>query len=356
MATLTVGFDVTATITGATGVARYVDELGTALEAGPDAVVLRRFAVGRAVVGRARDARHLRIPLRVVARSWGLGGPPSIERLVGPVDSVHAGGPVLPTTAAPIVAVVHDVAALDHPHLHPKRDVQQLRRYVTGLGRVAAVVTGSAATAQRLADLAPGVAVHVTPYGRAPLADPVPPPLAGRPYVLAVGAPVPRKRYDLLLRAVARATPSDTCVAVVGPPGSEDAALHRTADEVGLGDRFHRAVDVSDAQLAGWYAGASVLAAPSVEEGFGFPVIEAQGLGVPVVATDLAVHREVAGGAAWFVPVDDADALGEAIAAVLAGGSEVDSRARAGRESAARYTWGACAAATLAVHRSVTGS
>lgn len=358
MGALTIGFDVTSTIVGATGVARYVREVGEGLEALPDPPVLRRFAVGRATVAGAEDveAVRLRVPLRLVARSWGWGGPPSVERLVGPVDSVHAAGPVLPTTRRPVVAVVHDLAALDHPELHPPRDVSQIRRYVAGLRHVAAVVTGSQATADRLAERAPGLPVHVTPWGRSPLAAPEAPPLAGRPYVLVVGAPVPRKGYDLLLRAVARLGTDDLAVAIVGPAGSEDERLAQVAAEVGLTDRVHRAHDVTDAELAGWYAGATVLAAPSIEEGFSFPVVEAQGLGVPVVISDIPVHREVAGSAAAFVSVGDIDELAQALEAAVAGGGDVDRSVELGRASAARFTWAACAAATAAVHREVVRS
>jgi glycosyltransferase involved in cell wall biosynthesis len=351
MGALTIGFDVTSTIAGATGIARYVRELGHAIEGLEGPPALKPYAVGRAVVPGPIDAARVRIPLRLVDRSWRVGGPPRVESIVGPVDTVHASGPVLPSTRRPMVAVVHDVAPLDHPELHPHRDIAQLRRYVAGLDRAAAVVTGSRATADRLAELAPSVPIHVTPYGRAPLAVPEAPPLAGHAYALAVGAPVPRKGYDLLLRAVARLDRPDLAVAVVGPAGSEDGALRALAAELGLSDRFHRHSHASDGELAGWYAGASVLAAPSVEEGFSFPVIEAQGLGVPTVASDIPVHREVGGGGAWLVPVGDVDALAAALEAALAGGPEVDRAVGLGRANAARFTWAGCAAATVAVHR-----
>jgi glycosyltransferase involved in cell wall biosynthesis len=351
MAALTIGFDVTSTIAGATGIARYVRELGHAIEGLDEAPTLKPFAVGRAVVPGAIAAARVRVPLRLVARSWRVGGPPRVERIVGPIDTVHASGPVLPSTRRPMVAVVHDVAPLDHPELHPRRDVDQLRRYVAGLGRAAAVVTGSRATADRLAELAPTVPIHVTPWGRTSLGVAESPPLAGRAYALAVGAPVPRKGYDHLLRAVARLDRPDLALAVVGPPGSEDPALAALAAELGLGDRYHRAVHASDGELAGWYAGASVLAAPSVEEGFSFPVIEAQGLGVPTVASDIPVHREVGGAGAWLVPVGDVDALAGALDAALGGGPDVDHAVEAGRANAARFTWAGCAAATVAVHR-----
>jgi glycosyltransferase involved in cell wall biosynthesis len=355
MGALTIGFDVTSTIAGATGIARYVRELGHAIEGLDDPPTLKPFAVGRAVVPGPIDAARVRIPLRIVDRSWRVGGPPRVERIVGPVDTVHAAGPVLPSTGRPMVAVVYDVAPLDHPELHPRRDVAQLRRYVAGLHRASAVVTGSRATADRLAELVPTVPVHVTPMGRTALGVAESPPLAGRAYALAVGAPVPRKGYDLLLRAVARLDRPDLAVAVVGPPGSEDGALTALASELGLSDRFHRDSHASDGELAGWYAGASVLAAPSVEEGFSFPLIEAQGLGVPTVASDIPVHREVGGDGAWLVPVGDVDALATALEAALAGGPEVDRSIALGRANAARFTWAGCAAATMAVHRTALG-
>jgi glycosyltransferase involved in cell wall biosynthesis len=142
-------------------------------------------------------------------------------------------------------------------------------------------------------------------------------------------------------------------VAIVGPTGSEDPALARLVEELALGDRVHRARHVSDGELAGWYAGASVLAAPSVEEGFSFPVVEAQGLGVPVVASDIPVHREVAGPAACFVAVGDVDALTSALEAAVDGGPAIERAIEVGRTNAARFTWAACAAATAAVHREV---
>jgi len=353
MAKLTIGFDVTPTITGTTGIARYVQAVGGAIDALPDAPELRRFAVGRAVVPLGPGIVHSKVPLRVLERSWARGGPPSVERLVGPVDTVHASGPALPTTRAPIVAVVHDLAPLDHPELHPARAVAQLRRYLVGLRRAAAVVTVSQATADRLVAEAPTVPVHVTPNGRTPLPDPIAPPLAGRGYVLAVGTPVARKGFDTLVRAMAHVP--DVSLALVGAVGPVDGALEQLAAEVGITDRYHRATAVSDAELAGWYAGASAIAVPSLDEGFSLPVIEGQGAGAPVVVSDIAVHREVAAAAAWFVRAGDVDAWAGVLAEVVAGGGAVDRCAAGGPANAARYTWAACAEATLAVHRAVAG-
>jgi glycosyltransferase involved in cell wall biosynthesis len=354
MASLTIGVDVTPTINGATGIARYVRELGRALDGLPDAPVRRSFAVGRAQLPADAGVRHCRIPLRVLERSWARGGPPSVERLVGAVDTVHASGPALPSARAPIVAVVHDLAPIDHPDLHPARSVGQLRRYLAGLRRAAAVVVVSQATADRLDAEVPGLAIHVTPNGVTPLPAPEIPPLAGRPYVLAVGTPVPRKAFHRLVAALPDLGP-EVGLVVVGAPGPTDTLLDELAAGHGVADRYHRVTAATDAELAGWYDAAAVVAVPSLEEGFSLPVVEAQRRGVPVVASDLPVHREVGGTAAAFVRGDDGGTWAEALREALLGGASVDGRVAAGRVNADRFDWRRAAAATLAVHRGVAG-
>ncbi|MBA2281414.1 MAG: glycosyltransferase family 4 protein [Acidimicrobiia bacterium] len=349
-----IAIDVTAAITGRTGIARYVLALADAIEALPEAPTVARFAVGRALVEVPERTRHFPVPLRVVDRAWRAVAHPRVERITGLVDSVHASGPNLVPARAPVVAVVYDLAALDHPALHPARDVRQLRRYVEHLARADAVMAISATTADRL--VASGVApgrVHVAPIGRSPFPTAVDPPLAGRRYVLAVGAPVPRKGFDVLLRALARVDDPDLGLALIGPPGPEDDALAELAAALQLTDRVHRAGPVTEAELAGWYQHALVLAAPSVDEGFGLPLVEALALGTPVVATDIAVFREVTGRHALLVPLGDVDALAAALAEAADRPPSVVAQVALGTAHVAQYTWAACAAATVAVHRAL---
>ena len=147
------------------------------------------------------------------------------------LTSVHASGPLLPPARCPVVAVVHDVAPLLHPDLHPPRDVDQLQRYVDQLYRASAIIAVSATTADRLVALARPVRARARRGERSQrLPPPEAPVLVGRPYVLAIGAPVPRKGFDALLRAMARLDDPDLTVAIVGPPGPEDDRLRALPD------------------------------------------------------------------------------------------------------------------------------
>jgi glycosyltransferase involved in cell wall biosynthesis len=95
-------------------------------------------------------------------------------------------------------------------------------------------------------------------------------------------------------------------------------------------------------------AAASVFAFPSTKEGFGLAAMEALAAGVPVVASDLPVLREIFDGAASFASgtAEFASALGAAL-------SDPDTHRAAGRALAARYTWRAAGAHHLDLYRAL---
>jgi glycosyltransferase involved in cell wall biosynthesis len=101
-------------------------------------------------------------------------------------------------------------------------------------------------------------------------------------------------------------------------------------------------------------AGAIAVVLPSRDEGFGLPVLEAMATGVPVVCSDLAALREIAGGLATLVPPGDPAALGTALAAADSADGDL-AGASARRAHAARYTWLACAEATVRAYRMALG-
>lgn len=345
-----IGFDATAVVAGNTGVARYTSRLLAELLRREE-VEVAAFAIGRGQPPPA-GVRHTRLPLRVAHAMWPLLRWPTAESLVGGVDVLHALDMVPAPTRAPVVLTVHDVLPARLPHLYSPRARRISAQNLTAAGsRATVVIADCHATAAEIAEATgrPRDDVVVAPPGAlltpgASLAPPVAP-----PYVLAVGDVTPRKGLATLASALARVSDAPPLV-IAGPDGwrADDV---RAEVSSALGDRATFLGWVEDAALASLYASATVFAFPSVAEGFGIPVLEALALGAPVVASDIAPVREVAGDAAVLVPPDNEEALAHSLREIL----QDDDRRRAmkadGLAAAARYSWAGTADAVLSAYR-----
>lgn len=172
---------------------------------------------------------------------------------------------------------------------------------------------------------------------------------------LAVGGIEPRKATADLFAALAdvrRTVTPAPMLAIVGGHSFQDYAAYREAALARLPDlgmELGRDVvllgTVPDDDLAGWYGAADALAFPSVKEGWGLVVLEAQAAGLPVIATDIPVLREYLtdGVDALLVPPHDPTRLAEAMRRIIADPDLRGRLADGGRAVAARYTWAATA-------------
>lgn len=176
--------------------------------------------------------------------------------------------------------------------------------------------------------------------------------LRGRPYVLFVGDRHAYKNFAVVLQAMAQpAWETGLMLAVVGTPfgPQEEEEIRR----MGLEGRLKWLGRVSDSRLRQLYTDAACFVFPSLAEGFGFPLLEAQVTGTRLICSDIPVFREIAGEhASYFNPRDPS-----AVAAAVAGARErpltEDERQRA-RQNVARFQWDRCAAQTLEVYREAT--
>jgi len=249
---------------------------------------------------------------------------------------------------APAVATLHDVAPFAFPaaDAHVREAQQAPFRRTAAIAR--AVLCDSAFTAGE-AERRLGIAsarTRVVPLGVDPAFSPgppggLPPELRDRPYVLHVGAHDAHKNVATLARAHAAAFPDGACALVCTRRGAE-------APQALVYDR------VSHETLLALYRGATLVAVPSLYEGFGLPVLEAMACGAPVLAARAASLPEVGGDAVRYVeePRDVADWTAALRALVADGPARRDLAAR-GAARAAIFTWERCAEATLAVLREV---
>jgi glycosyltransferase involved in cell wall biosynthesis len=176
-----------------------------------------------------------------------------------------------------------------------------------------------------------------------------------RPYLLHVGSCIPRKNVEFLLQIFSAARQDQPELELVQVGGRWTDAQRDYLESHQIGSFVVQKRGIPRAELAELYAGAALVLVPSLAEGFGLPVIEALACGTPVVASDIAVLREVGFRGVRFCSLSDVADWTRVIKEILV------TRVRVSRETLesvrSRYSWHAHAAtignayANLATHR-----
>jgi glycosyltransferase involved in cell wall biosynthesis len=168
--------------------------------------------------------------------------------------------------------------------------------------------------------------------------------------VLHVGAIQYRKNISRLVDAFERVD-RDWQLVLAGSAGYGAAEIAARIESARSRDRIRVLGYVPPAELALWYARAMIFAFPSLDEGFGMPVLEAMASGTPVLASNRSAVPEVAGDAAWLVNPEDAEELGSALLALTRDPERRAELSRRGLERAAQFTWGEAVEKTWQVYR-----
>jgi O-antigen biosynthesis alpha-1,2-mannosyltransferase len=169
--------------------------------------------------------------------------------------------------------------------------------------------------------------------------------------VLSVGAIQRRKNIARLVKAF-EIIPGEWRLVLAGAPDGFGAAEElRAVEESPARSRIDVAGYVSSAQLDSLYSRASIFAFPSLDEGFGMPILEAMAHGVPVITSNCSAMPEVAGGAALLV---DPLNIGDALLRLAGDQSLRDDLSRRGLERIKSLTWDAAVAKTWAVYDELT--
>jgi glycosyltransferase involved in cell wall biosynthesis len=357
---LRVAIDVGPTHGRRTGIGNAVAWMVDAL-ADRDDLELRRYVISARARLRPTEQR-LPMPAAVALRLWAHRSAP-VDRWLGEPHLVHGTNYVVPPTRCPRVVSVYDCWFLEHPEdAEPDvlRAAAVLRRSVAD---GAHVVTSSDATTRRVGELLGTERVRTVLLGPPPAdgAEPATDAPPGLPqldlFILALGTIERRKNLPTLVDAFGRLAREHATVRLViaGAAGNDVAAVDRAIARLTpeIAERVVRTGIVDNATKRWLLSNARALAYPSLDEGFGFPVLEAQQLGTPVVASTAGSIPQIAGAAALLSPARDVEALAANLYWIIDNDEMHAKLVRRGHANVERFSWTSTAAHYHAMYEDI---
>ncbi len=305
------------------------------------------------------------LPRVLLYESWSRTGRPRLPRRAPAVDLLHSPMLPAPDPDVPLVVTLHDMAFVTRPGDFPARALRLYRRMWSRVVRRAdrvlcssertlglAVDAGLSTDVARVVPLGMDVErpsresseVRLSRMGMDP----------DRRFVLSVGTAEPRKNLATVLGAfgVLAGRDPDVELVLAGPRGWKESLGDRLAElPEGVRTRVRALGRVSDGDLAALYELASVFCYPSLDEGFGLPVLEAMAHGTPVVTSADSAMTEIGGRAVVGVNPTSVDEVAAALASVLESPHTAETMAVSGLERARDYSWERTAQLTVDVYR-----
>lgn len=178
-----------------------------------------------------------------------------------------------------------------------------------------------------------------------------------KPYAFYIGTIQPRKNLRRLIEAYAELCKYKQIhvdLVLGGEEGWMSQSLYELADSIS--DQVRLLGYVSDADLPSLMAGAQFFCFPSLFEGFGLPVLEAQQYGTPVMTANNSSLPEIAGDAALLVDPNDVNAIAQAMLTLSRDEQLRQRLIAAGYENVKRFSWEKAAKETLAVLEEAAGT
>jgi glycosyltransferase involved in cell wall biosynthesis len=178
--------------------------------------------------------------------------------------------------------------------------------------------------------------------------------VAREPVILFVGAIQKRKNVRRLVEAFER-TPADWKLVLAGSLGYGAAEVLQAVEQSGRRANITITGYISDEELELWFGRASLFAFPSLDEGFGIPVLEAMARGLPVLTSNRSALPEVAGEAALLVNPEVTEEIAAGLNRLIAEEELREELSRRGLERSRGYTWERAANDTWNVYRELLG-
>ena len=290
-------------------------------------------------------------------RSWTAAIPPNARRRLlaeplGPrsADLFHGLNQRLPRfRMRRAVATFHDLFVMTGEYSTAEFRARFTAQARDAAARADAIIAVSEFTGRQVVELL-GVEparVRVIHHGVPALAYPL---VARQKVVLTVGAVQKRKNTARLVEAF-EALDGDWKLVLAGSFGYGAEEIRTRIESSPARDRISLLGFTPPDELAAWYARASIFAFPSLDEGFGMPVLEAMAAGTPVMTSSRSGLREVAGDAALLVDATRTESLVEGLRKLAQNEDLRKDLALRGSARAALFTWDKAVRETWEVYR-----
>lgn len=304
--------------------------------------------------------RELRLPSRLAARE---------------IDLFHGPAFLIPLRKKGFktLTTIHDLVAFTLPELLPKRYSLYMRTLIRLIvSRANLIIVDSHAVREELLALFPSARpkVMVIPLGLGGQFKRVDDEGAlkkirskyglGDKVIFSLGPLEPRKNHLCLLKALSlllKEMPQSPYQLVIGGPKSWHwQKLFSFVETQGLKGKvkFIGPIPEEDAPLL--YSLSEVFVFPSLGEGFGLPLLEAMGCQTPLIASDIKVHREVAGQAALYFNPHEPESLAQTLMQLLTTPSLYQSLKKEGLKRSSLFSWEETARLTLQAYNQVYAS
>lgn len=288
----------------------------------------------------------------------------------------HATDFIPPRVRMPVVITVHDLAFLRWPHLVTPEAAAHYRQIHRAVRQASAVIAVSYATRNDLLELTGAVPERIEVIYEAPdpIFRPLPAhelydlegelrsqsrlervPMTDAQVVLAVATLEPRKNLPTLIRAFSLVTPRGNSpqLWIAGGRGWLYQEIFEALRASPAASRIVFLGEVSQQELLWLYNRATLVAQPSLYEGFGLPAVEAMACGRPLLASNVPALSEVVDNGGLLLPPSNTEAWAQAMEALLQDATaqrELSQRALARSKG---FSWQKAAEKTLQLYRRV---
>ena len=275
----------------------------------------------------------------------------------------------MPNFAGKCVSTVHDMSVFRAPQFHPEFRIQYQQKIFPRLVQKAnLIITVSEFSKRELLDFFPSFENRVVsvPNGADPIfrvrsiaeLEPVLSRynLQAKSYTLSVGTIEPRKNIECLIDAYASLPIElrmECPLILVGSQGWNSAHIHQKIARYSAQGWLKYLSFVPNQDLPYIYSGAKVFACISFYEGFGLPVLEAMGSGVPVICSNTASLPEVGGDAVFYVEPQRIEQVREALSQLIGDESKCAHLSQLGLARAQCFSWGLTVEKTIQAYEQI---